>query len=67
MFTASRPSPDETVTPYFSKLIAFQKKLIGTTKNITGDAMNTYIFTTLSNSYEMTIQILEQRIPAPTA
>jgi len=66
-FTASRPSPDETVTQYFTKLIAFRKKLIGTTENITDDAMKTHIFTTLSNSYETTIQILEQRIPAPTA
>jgi len=66
-FTAARPSPDETVTPYFTKLIAFRKKLIGTTENITDDAMKTHIFTTLSNSYETTIQILEQQIPAPTA
>jgi len=66
-FTASRPSPDETVTKYITKLIAFRKKLIGTTENITDDAMKTHIFTTLSNSYETTIQILEQRIPAPTA
>ena len=29
--------------------------------------MKTHIFTTLSNSYETTIQILEQRIPTPTA
>jgi len=55
------------VTQYFTKLIAFRKKLIGTTENITDDAMKTHIFTTLSNSYETTIQILEQRIPAPTA
>jgi len=66
-FTASRPSPDKTVTQYFTKLIAFRKKLIGTTKNITDDAMKTHIFTTLSDSYETTIQILEQWIPAPTA
>ena len=66
-FTASRPSPDETGTQYFTKLIAFRKKLIGTTDNITNDAMKTNICTTLSNSYEMTIQILEQRIPAPSA
>jgi len=59
-FTASRPSTDETVTQYFTKLIAFRKKLIGTTENITDDAMKTLIFTTLSNSYETTIQILEQ-------
>jgi len=38
-FTASRPSPDETVTQYFTKLIAIRKKLIGTTENITDDAM----------------------------
>jgi len=29
--------------------------------------MKTHIFTTLSNPYETTIKILEQRIPAPTA
>ena len=29
--------------------------------------MKTHIFTTLSNSYETTIQILQQQIPAPTA
>jgi hypothetical protein len=66
-FTTSRPSPDETVTQYFTKQIAFSKKLIGTTENITDDAMKTHIFTTLSNSYETTIHILEQRIPTPTA
>ena len=42
-------------------------KLIGTTENITDDAIKTHIFTTLHNSYEMTIQILEQQIHAPTA
>jgi hypothetical protein len=66
-FTACRPSPDETVTHYFTKQIALRKKLIGTTENITDDVMKTHIFTTLSNSYETTIQIFEQRIPAPTA
>jgi hypothetical protein len=66
-FTASRPSPDQTVTQYFTTLIAFCKKLIGTTENITDDARKTHIFTTLSNSYEKAIKILEQRIPAPTA
>jgi hypothetical protein len=55
------------VTQYSTKLIAFRKKLIGTTENITNDAMKTHIFTALSNSYETTIQILEQRIPNPTA
>jgi len=55
------------ITQYFAKLIAFCKKLIGTTKNLTDDAMKTHIFTTLSNSYETTIQILEQRIPATMA
>jgi hypothetical protein len=64
-FTTFRPSPDETASQYFTKLIAFCKKLIGTTENITNDAMETHIFTTLSTSYETTIQILEQRIPAP--
>ena len=48
-FTASRPSPDETVTQYFTKLIAFPTKLISTTENITDDAMKTHIFTTLSD------------------
>ena len=66
-FTSSRPSPDEMVTQYFTKLIAFCKKLIGTTENITDDAMKTHIFTTLPNSHETTVQILEQRIPSPTA
>jgi hypothetical protein len=66
-FTAPRPSPDETVTQYFTKLIAFRKKFIGTTENITDDDKKTHIFTTLCKSYETTIQILEQRIPAPTA
>jgi len=40
-FTASRPSPDEMVTQYFTKLITFRKKLIGTTENITNDPMKT--------------------------
>jgi hypothetical protein len=66
MFSPSRPLPDERVTQYFTKLIAFSKKLIGTSENITDDVMKTHIFTTLSNSYEMTIQMPEQRIPAPT-
>jgi hypothetical protein len=66
-FTASRPSPDEMVTQYFTKLILFRKKLIGSTENITNAAMKTHIFTTLSNSYETTFQILEQRIPSATA
>jgi len=48
-FTVSRPSPAETVTQYFTKLIAFHKKLIGTTKNISDDTMKTHIFTTLPN------------------
>jgi len=59
-FTASRPLPDKTVTQYFTKLIALCKKLIGTTENITNNPMKTHIFTTPSNSYETTIQILEQ-------
>jgi len=41
--------------------------MIGTTGNIANDTMKTNICTTLSNSYEMTIQILEQGIPAATA
>jgi hypothetical protein len=60
-FTSSRPSPDAMVTLYFTKLMAFRNKLIGTTKNITDDAMKTQIFTTLAKSYETTIQLLEQR------
>jgi hypothetical protein len=59
-FTTSRPSPDEMVTQYFTKLNTFRKKLIGTTENITDDTMKPHIFTTRSNSYETTIQILEQ-------
>jgi len=66
-FTASRPSPDQMVIQEFCKLITMREKLIGSTENITDDDMKTHIFTHLSNSYETTIQILEQRIPAPTA
>jgi hypothetical protein len=66
-FTASRPSPDETVTQYFIKFITFHKMLISTTKNITYNAIKKHIFTTLSNSFETTIQILEQQMSAPTA
>jgi hypothetical protein len=65
--TASRLLPDDTVLQYITKLIAVRKKLIGNTENITIDAMKTQIFTTLSNSYETTIHILQQRIPTPTA
>jgi hypothetical protein len=35
--TTSQPLPDETVIQYFTKLIAFHKKLIGTTENKTND------------------------------
>jgi hypothetical protein len=49
-FTTSRPLPGEKVTQYFNKLIAFRKKLIGTTENITDDVMKIHIFITLSNS-----------------
>jgi hypothetical protein len=55
------------VTQYITKLITFGKKLISTTENITNDAMKTHIFTPLSDSYETTIQILQQQIPASTA
>jgi hypothetical protein len=55
------------MTQFLTKLIAFCKKWIGTTENTTDDAMTTPIFTTLSNSYEITIQILEQWIPTHTA
>jgi hypothetical protein len=48
--TASQPSPDETVTQYITKCIAFYTKLIGTTENIIYDATKPHIFTTLSNS-----------------
>jgi hypothetical protein len=64
-FTASRPSSDETVTQYFIRLIAFRKKLVGTTEQISYNTTKTHIFTTLPDSYETTIQILEQRLPAP--
>jgi len=66
-FTASQLLPDKTITQYITKLIAFCEKLTGTTKNITDHAAKTHIFTTLSNSYETTIQILQEQIPAPTA
>jgi hypothetical protein len=56
----------EMVPQYFTKIIVFGKKLIGTTENITDDAMKPHTFTTLSDSYETTIQILEQRIPTPS-
>jgi hypothetical protein len=65
--TASQPSRDVTVTKFFTKLIAFRKKLIATTENITDDAMKTTIFITLSKSYATIIQIFEQWIPTPTA
>jgi hypothetical protein len=65
--TTSRPSPDETVSQYFTTLIVFRTKLIGNTKNITNDGMKTHMFTTVSNSYETTIQIIVQLIPTPTA
>jgi len=65
-FTASQPSPDETVTQHFKKSIVFHNELIGTTNYITDHAMMTHIFTTLSDSYETTIQMLEQWIPDPT-
>jgi len=65
--TASRPSPVKKVTQSFTNPIAFHKKFIATTENITDDAMKTHICTTLSKLYEMTIQILEQWIPVPLA
>jgi hypothetical protein len=64
--TTIQPSPDETVTQYFAKLITFCRKLIGTTKYLTDDTINTPIFTTVSISYETTLKILEQQIPCPT-
>jgi hypothetical protein len=66
-FTASQPSPDEMVTLYLTKSISFHTKLIGTPEYITDEAIKIQIFTTRSKSYETTIQILEQRTPAPTA
>jgi hypothetical protein len=41
--------------------------LIGATENINDDTMKTHIITTLSDSYEKTIEILEQRISAALA
>jgi len=55
------------VTEDFTKPITFHRKLIGTTENITYDTIITHIFTTLSKWYGTTIQILQQRMPAPTA
>jgi hypothetical protein len=46
-FTAYRPSPEEMVTQYVTVLITSRKKLIGTTENLTDDAMKTHCFTTL--------------------
>jgi len=66
-FTTYERSRDKTVTQYLTKPTAFRMQLLGTTENITNDAKKTHMFTTLSNSYEMTIQILEQCISAPTA
>ena len=66
-FTASRSLPNRTVPQYPTNLIALCKKLIITSENITNDTMKTPIINTLSNSYETIIQILEQRIPTPTA
>jgi hypothetical protein len=66
-FTTSQQSPDKMVTQYVTKSITICQKLIGNTENITHDAMKTRIFTILSKSYEMTIQIHEQRILAPMA
>jgi len=55
------------VTPHFTQPISIYKKLIGTTENITNDAMEICISNTLSDSYETTIQILQQWITTPTA
>jgi hypothetical protein len=66
-FTASRLSPDETITQYFTKSVAFFKKLIGTTENITDETLKSLHFTTRSNSYQTIIQNFQQQIPAPTA
>ena len=66
-FTAARLSSDEKITQYFTRLIAIRKKLIGTPEQISEETIKTYIFTTLSNEFEMTIKILEWQIPPPTA
>jgi hypothetical protein len=58
--TSSQLLQDETVTPFFTTLLAFWQKLIGRTENSTDDTMKTHIFTTLSNLYETTTQILQQ-------
>jgi hypothetical protein len=42
-------------------------KLIVTTENYTDDAIKIHICTTLSKSYDRTIQIPKQPIPTPTA
>jgi len=67
MFTTSQPLPDEPVSQYFTILITFRKKVIGTTENITDNTMKTHIFITLSNLYETTFQIIEQQILARMA
>jgi hypothetical protein len=54
-FTASWPSPDEMVTPYLPKLLAFRKMLIAPTANLTNDARRTHFFTPFANSYETII------------
>lgn len=66
-FTAARPLNDETLTKYYFTLIACRCMLIGTTENLTDDAMKKHIFRTLYISYKTTTQILEQRMPPPMA
>ena len=66
-FVLSWTLPDENITQYFTRLIAFRKKLIGTTQQISEESLKTYIFTTLTHKYEITFQILELQIPLPTA
>jgi len=66
-FHALRPSKDEKITQYFTRLIDLRKKLIGSPETISDETMKTYIFSTMPKEFETTIKILEQQIPVPTA
>jgi hypothetical protein len=66
-FHALRPSNDEKITQYFTRLIDLRKKLIGSPETISDETMKTHIFSTMPKEFETTIKILEQQIPVPTA
>ena len=66
-FHALRPSKDEKITQYFTRLIDRRKKLIGSPEAISDETMKTHIFSTMPKEFETTIKILEQQIPVQTA